>query len=95
MAALGYSIRFEYEEQEHELHSGDIVLMTTDDLPERLNSQDEELGYSRTYEVFKSLVDGTLWAICEGVYKVGEEWARGRPQDDDIIFVVLKVKAVW
>ncbi len=56
---LGYSTRFEYEEQEHELHPGDIVLMITDGLPERLNSQDEELGYPRTYEAFKSLVDGT------------------------------------
>ena len=30
--------------------------------------------------------------ICEALLRGGEEWAEGRPQDDDITLVVLKAK---
>jgi serine phosphatase RsbU (regulator of sigma subunit) len=29
--------------------------------------------------------------IINHLVKVGEDWANGRPQDDDVTFVVLKV----
>ena len=31
-------------------------------------------------------------AICEALLQGGEDWAEGRPQDDDITLVVLKAK---
>jgi len=30
--------------------------------------------------------------IIEHFVNVGDEWSNGRPQDDDVTFVVLKVK---
>ena len=30
--------------------------------------------------------------MIEHFSRIGEQWANGRPQDDDVSFVVLKVK---
>ena len=40
----------------------------------------------------KSLKRMDLPQICERMLQGGEEWAQGRPQDDDITLVVLKAK---
>ncbi len=42
-------------------------------------------------------VDSTLWnepfqAIIDYMVAAGEKWANGRPQDDDVTFVVVKMK---
>jgi serine phosphatase RsbU (regulator of sigma subunit) len=54
---LGYSTRFKCEERRLDLHPGDVILMKSDGLPERLNADDDELGYPKTYEAFKELVE--------------------------------------
>ena len=64
----------------------------SDGLPERLNNQDEELGYPRTQQLFLEAAERTPEEICQHLAQGGDEWADGRPQDDDVPFVVLKVK---
>ena len=89
---LGYSTLAQYEEQEFNLAVGDTILLMSDGLPERLNNKEEELGYPRTEELFREVAERSPEEVCQHLAQSGEEWAAGRPQDDDITFVVLKVK---
>jgi serine phosphatase RsbU (regulator of sigma subunit) len=89
---LGYSTSFQYEQREYDLNPGDTLVLMSDGLPERLNSADEELGYPKTQELFAEVAEQSPDEICQHLARGGDEWARGRPQDDDVTFVVLKVK---
>jgi len=89
---LGYSTRAQYERREYELAAGDVVLLMSDGLPERLNAADEELGYPRTQALFGEVAGESPQTICERLAQGGAGWAAGRPLDDDVTFVVVKVK---
>ena len=89
---LGYSTSFQYEQREYDLNAGDTLVLMSDGLPERLNPDDEELGYPKTQELFAEVAEKSPDEICQHLARGGDEWARGRPQDDDVTFVVLKVK---
>ena len=89
---LGFSTSFQYRQRELDLHPGDTILMMSDGLPERLNNEVQEFGYPRTEALFKEVANRSPEEICEYLARGGEEWANGRPQDDDVTFVVLKVK---
>ncbi len=43
-------------------------------------------------EIFKEAADRSADEIITHLNEAGERWSNGRPQDDDITFVVLKVK---
>jgi serine phosphatase RsbU (regulator of sigma subunit) len=89
---LGYATWPEYEQQTFDLAPGDIVLLMSDGLPERLNGADEEYGYPAVEALFADVAEETPDAIIQRLTQGGEAWAEGRPQDDDITLVVLKVK---
>lgn len=89
---LGYSARAQYQQREYELQPGDVVLMMSDGLPERVNSTGDELGYLRVEALFAEIADKTPDDIVQRLVQGGEEWADGQPQDDDVTLVVLKVK---
>ena len=80
------------EQESFEVSPGDVILMMSDGLPERLNPSDEYFDYDRTTALFAQSASGTPEEICETLLKGGEDWAEGRPQDDDITLVVLKAK---
>jgi serine phosphatase RsbU (regulator of sigma subunit) len=48
--------------------------------------------YSRTMETLSRAAELAPSEIIERLVDAGEAWAEGRPQDDDITFVALKVK---
>jgi len=89
---LGLSATATYQEESFEVSPGDVILMLTDGLPERLNPKDEYFDYDRTKALFAVAASGPPEAICDALLKGGEDWAEGRPQDDDITLVVLKAK---
>ena len=89
---LGYSTSFQYQQEEYDLNAGDTIVLMSDGLPERLNPDDEELGYSKTQELFRQCAEKSPEEICQHLTQGGDEWANGRPQDDDVTFVVLKMK---
>ena len=89
---LGSVTGYAYRERELTLGCGDVVVLMSDGLPERFNRAGEMFDYSRTKE---SLTEAAALApreIIERLVDAGEAWADGRPQDDDITFVALKVK---
>ena len=49
-------------------------------------------GYPQTQALFEEVADQAPQAICEHLAQGGDAWAEGRPQDDDVTFVALKVK---
>ncbi|MBT4504385.1 MAG: SpoIIE family protein phosphatase [Gemmatimonadetes bacterium] len=89
---IGSSASFPYRQEEFDLHPGDTLALMTDGLPERLNPREEEFGYPRTCELFAEAAELAPGEICRCLTQGGEEWAKGKPQDDDITFVVIKMK---
>ncbi len=89
---LGYTTQFAYEERELQLHSGDVVLMMSDGLIEQRNSEGEMLGFTRTREFFREVVDEPPAIICQHMAQRGARWAGNQPQEDDITFVAFRVR---
>jgi serine phosphatase RsbU (regulator of sigma subunit) len=48
--------------------------------------------YSRTKQSLSEAATRSPQEIIDHFVQAGEDWANSRPQDDDITFVVLKVK---
>ncbi|HEU0183902.1 MAG TPA: SpoIIE family protein phosphatase [Blastocatellia bacterium] len=89
---LGSIPDYPYRELELTLGCGDVVVMMSDGLPERFNREGEMFDYSRTMETLTDAAARSPREIIECLAGAGEDWADGRPQDDDVTFVVLKVK---
>jgi ligand-binding sensor domain-containing protein/serine phosphatase RsbU (regulator of sigma subunit) len=89
---LGAMRKFSYKVVEKEIKSGDILLLLSDGLPEQMNISEEMFGYPRVKDRFKDFVNDSPENIIENLIKSGEEWMGGSTQQDDISFVVIKVK---
>ena len=64
----------------------------SDSFEEMFNQQDEMLGDERAKTLFEETAADSPEEIIEHLKKAGEAWANGRAQQDDVTFVVLKVK---
>jgi serine phosphatase RsbU (regulator of sigma subunit) len=89
---LGSIPDYPYRELERTLGCGDVVVLMSDGLPERFNREGEMFDYSRTMETLVNAATRSPREIIECLAGAGENWADGRPQDDDVTFVVLKIK---
>jgi serine phosphatase RsbU (regulator of sigma subunit) len=89
---LGYSEDPHYEQHEFDLSPGDTLLLMSDGLPERLNAAEKEYGYPAVEALFAEVAEDTPDEIIQRLTAGGEDWADGRPQDDDITLIVLKMK---
>jgi serine phosphatase RsbU (regulator of sigma subunit) len=90
---LGGFATFPYQVEEREILSGDTLVLMSDGLPERFNHKDEILDYPVARKLIEEVAHQPPQAIIEHLIKGGDEWANGRPQGDDVTFVVVKVKA--
>lgn len=88
---LGGIANFTYRQQEFELSAGDCVVMMSDGFPEMFNDGKEMLGFGKAAQMLPEMADDSPQEIINRFVKIGETWADGRPQDDDVTFVVLKV----
>jgi serine phosphatase RsbU (regulator of sigma subunit) len=92
---LGAMTRFPYCQATLRLAPGDTVLLMSDGFPERLDPADEMLGYERASSEFSAAAaaepSGPA-AVIEQLRRVAEDWAAGRTLEDDMTFVVLKVR---
>jgi len=92
-APLGALSNYDYHQAEITLAPNDVVLLMSDGLPERFNPASELFEYERTKEALSNHAYASPRAIVEGLLRTSEEWARGRPLNDDLTLVVLKRKA--
>lgn len=86
------SMPFPYKEASIELATDDIIMLMSDGFPERFNPQGEIFGYDQTKNILPQIAQLSSLEIIERLVEIGNQWAEGCPQDDDITFVVLKVK---
>jgi len=83
---------YPYEKRETTLAPGDTVLLMSDGYAELFNDENEMLDYPRVKEIFKEAAERSPDEIISHLFNAGDKWSNGRPQDDDITFVVLKIK---
>src|SRR5215471_3444486 len=89
---LGSLTDYSYRECSMSLAPGDVVVLMSDGYPERFNGKNEMLGYGSAKSVLLEIAILPPQEIIEVLVKIADKWADGRPQDDDMTFVVMKVK---
>jgi serine phosphatase RsbU (regulator of sigma subunit) len=89
---LGSLTSCQYKQQKLAIAPGDVIVLMSDGLPERFNAENEMLDYPATKEALAAAAHLAPCEIIEYFVRVGDVWADGRPQDDDVTFVVLKVR---
>jgi phosphoserine phosphatase RsbU/P len=90
---LGALSNYAYHQAEITLAPNDVVLLMSDGLPERFNPASELFEYERTKEELSAHACAAPRAIVDGLLRASDDWAKGRPLDDDLTLVVLKRKA--
>ncbi len=89
---LGGMTKYQYQQQELTLAVDDVVVLMSDGLPERFNLQNEMLEEEAAKQYLATNAQASAQVLIEGLAKLGDEWGGLRPQDDDVTFVVLKVR---
>ncbi len=89
---LGAMKNFPYEQKETNLHSGDTIFLFSDGLPELINNEKDMYGYDRTKSEFLSVGEKDPEEIVNYFKNSASEWVDGKAPDDDVTFVVIKVK---
>ena len=89
---LGAAKAFPYKLKEISLSPGDTLLLYSDGFPELFNSEKEMFGYERARATFEEIAPRSAEAIVEHLKNATSDWTGGEPPDDDVTFVVLKLK---
>jgi serine phosphatase RsbU (regulator of sigma subunit)/ligand-binding sensor domain-containing protein len=89
---LGAVTDFPYQIRETDLNSGDTVLLLSDGLPELFDKNKEMFSYERVVQVFSKHAHKSPEEIIEGLKTAGSEWVEDTDPDDDVTFVVIKLK---
>lgn len=89
---LGGFVNFPYKDQKVHLNAGDTVLFLSDGFEEMFNPQKELLGNEQVKKLFEEIATNSPNEIIEYMKNAGEAWANGRDQEDDVTFVVIKMK---
>ena len=78
---------------EKPLYRGDVIIMSTDGVPETTNEHGVELGETAEYvEALKSYADKTAEQIVHNISSLAFRYATGSRIRDDITVVAVKVK---
>jgi serine phosphatase RsbU (regulator of sigma subunit) len=89
---LGAMENFPYEIKNTSINSGDTILLMSDGLPELHNGTNKMYGYDRIINEFNSVGNKAPEKIIDHLKKSAAKWINGNDPDDDITFVVIKVK---
>jgi len=89
---LGGFPDFVYQERVIDLNAGDALILMSDGLPERFNDAGEMLDYPGARRLVEEVAHQSPQAIIDSLVRAGDKWSNGRPQDDDVTFVVMKMK---
>ena len=89
---LGAVDQFPYDIRETELNSGDTLFMMSDGLPELFDQNKELYGYERVQNEFHKVAEKSPEQIIDRLKSSAVDWAGGSDPNDDVTFVVIKVK---
>jgi serine phosphatase RsbU (regulator of sigma subunit) len=84
---------FNYEVVERHLESNDMLVLLSDGLPEMFNLSNEILGYDRIPDLLVGAEKQSPENVIQQLLDEAHRWANGRPQDDDMTFVILRYTA--
>jgi sigma-B regulation protein RsbU (phosphoserine phosphatase) len=79
-----------YDEQEVVLHSGDLLALFSDGVPEATNAQDEEFGEARLADLLVAHSGEPLDMIAKTVTDSVERWIHDPEGRDDLTLVLLR-----
>jgi len=89
---LGTFDKFPYTLKNSELSPGDTILLMSDGFPELFNDKKEMYGYKRARNYFEEIAGDTPEEIISKLKTEGSKWVKDKDPDDDVTFVVIKVK---
>jgi serine phosphatase RsbU (regulator of sigma subunit) len=89
---LGTFNDFPYSIVESDISTGDTILLMSDGFPELQNDEKEMYGYKRARNYFEEIAGETPENIISKLKTAGSEWVNDKDPDDDVTFVVIKVK---
>ena len=89
---LGGFTDFPYKEYQIHLSKGDTLLFRSDGFEEIFNSREEMLSEERLKKLFEETAIQPPAKIIEYLKEAGDNWAEGRDFEDDVTFVVVKIK---
>jgi serine phosphatase RsbU (regulator of sigma subunit) len=89
---LGTMENFPYEIIDTTLKPGDTILLMSDGLPELENNNKEMYGYKKIRNGFEDVAEKTPEEIISHFKNEGSNWVNDEAPDDDVTFVVIKVK---
>jgi len=89
---LGAFTGFPYKLHETKLQKGDTLFLQSDGLPELFDKDMNMFGYEKVTNVFSEVADRPPAEIIEHLNKIGSDWVGNSELDDDVTFVVIKVK---
>jgi serine phosphatase RsbU (regulator of sigma subunit) len=68
------------------------MLLLSDGLPELQNEMNEHYGYGRVKDAFEKAAEKEVEEIINYFKNESSKWTKGKDPDDDVTFVVIKVK---
>ena len=89
---LGALLDSKFVVNEFELKAEDTLLILSDGFPELTNISSEMYGYDRIKTEFQSVGEKEPAEIVEHLKNSASQWVNGKEPDDDVTFVVIKVK---
>jgi len=89
---LGTIGDFPYKSLQSKLNSGDTILLLSDGFPELMNDKNEIFGYKRVRNLFEEIAGQSPEEIISKLKEAGSNWVNDKEPDDDVTFVVIKVK---
>lgn len=90
---LGGPVGIPYQKTSVTLSPGDTVLLMSDGFPELFNEAREMFGYERAVSVFEEVAHQSTEDIIAHFTKTAADWMNNGPQDDDVTFIVIKMKS--
>lgn len=88
--ALGLFPKRTYEEQEFQLHEGDLLCLYSDGVTEAQDLSENEFSLERLTECLRANRDCPSTAIVDAVFHAIDEFVGSAPQFDDITLMVVK-----
>jgi len=89
---LGAMRNFPYLLHQNRIKTGDTILLLTDGLPELINDKQEMYSYDKVISEFGNIAEKRPEEIVEHLKNSASDWISGNDPDDDVTFVVIKVK---
>jgi serine phosphatase RsbU (regulator of sigma subunit)/ligand-binding sensor domain-containing protein len=89
---LGAVSDFPYKLKQTKINPGDTMLLLSDGLPELFKKNKEMFSYERVVKEFSKCAHKSPEEIIEDLKTAGSDWVENEVPDDDVTFVVIKVK---